>query len=73
MRIPLIGVNLDERFMEHRRRSTSLASMAGAITAGGIWEYDWFARHFCNWELLSVLMAMLVMKFGAMTWYHFTD
>lgn len=73
MRIPLIGVNLDERFLEHRRRSTSLASIAGAFTAGGIWEYDWFARHFCNWPLLWVIIAMFVVKFSAMTWYHFTD
>jgi hypothetical protein len=73
MKIPLICANIDERFLDHRRRSTSLAAMAGAITTGGIWEYDWIARHFWNWELFSILIAMVVTKLAAMTWYHFTD
>lgn len=73
MRIPLIGVKLDERFLDHRRRSTSFAAMAGALLSGGLVEYDWFARHFWNWELFSVLIAMVAVKLTAMTWYHFTD
>ncbi len=73
MRIPLIGVNIDERFLYHRRRSTSLAAMAGALLAGGMFEYDWFARHFWNRELISILIVMVVVKFATMTWYHFTD
>ena len=73
MRIPLIGVNMDERYLDHCRRSTRWAVMAGALTAGGWWEYDWFARHFCNWALLSTLAAMLVVKYAGMAWYHFTD
>lgn len=72
MRIPLIGFNRDERCVDHQRRSTSLAAIVGTLIGVGIWEYDWFARHYCDWQLLSVLLAIVVTKLAAMTWYRFT-
>jgi hypothetical protein len=72
MRIPIIGLNSDERCVDHHRRATSLACIVGTLTGVGIWEYDWIARHYCNWQLLSVLLAIVVTKLAAATWYHFT-
>ncbi|HTV83709.1 MAG TPA: hypothetical protein VME18_13775 [Acidobacteriaceae bacterium] len=72
MRIPLIGMNGDERCLDHHRRSTSLAAMAGTFTGIGIWEYDWFAHHYCNWQLASVLIVIVVTKLAASAWYRFT-
>ena len=72
MRIPLIFLNKDERCVDHYRRSTSLAAIAGTLTGVAIWEYDWIARHYCDWQVLSVLLAIVATKLAAMTWYHFT-
>jgi hypothetical protein len=72
MRIPLIGLNSDERCVDHRRRATSLAAIVGTLTGVGIWEYDWFARHYCDWQLLSVLIVIAVTKLAATIWYRFT-
>jgi hypothetical protein len=72
MRIPLIGRKSDERCVDHHRRSTSLAAIVGTLTGVGIWEYDWFARHFCNWQVLAVLIAIVATKLAASAWYRFT-
>jgi hypothetical protein len=69
----ILGIPIDERFLDHRRRSTSLAAMAGAVVSGGLFEYRLIHEHHVAWELLSVLLAMIVVKFAAMAWYHFTD
>ncbi|HUB17615.1 MAG TPA: hypothetical protein VL990_03205 [Acidobacteriaceae bacterium] len=43
MKLPLIGTIpnrvLDERFLDHRRRSSTFAMMAGALLSGGFLEY----------------------------------
>jgi hypothetical protein len=36
---------VDERFLEYRRRSTSVAGIAGAIVAWALFEYRWFFCH----------------------------
>jgi hypothetical protein len=69
----LLGINIDERFLDHRRRSTSFAAIAGAVVTGGLFEYEFIRYHRIAWELLSVLLVMLIVKFTAMAWYHFTD
>lgn len=69
----ILGINVDERFLDHRRRSTSFAAMAAAIVSGGLFEYELIRNHRIAWELMSVLLAMVVVKFAAMAWFHFTD
>ena len=69
----ILGIRIDERLLEHRRRSTSFAAMAGAVVSGGLFEYRLIHEHRVAWELLTVLLAMVVVKFAAMAWYHFTD
>ena len=63
---------MDERFREHRRRSTSIAGMAGAVAAWALFEYRWFFRHVWSWDLFAVLAAMVVVKLGLMAWYSLT-
>ncbi len=69
----ILGVTVDERFLNHRRRSTSFAAIAGGVVSGGLFEYKLIRDHQISWELLSVLLAMVAVKFAAMAWYHFTD
>jgi hypothetical protein len=73
MKIPLLGWLIDERFLMHRLRSTSLGGLAGACVAGGLFEYRLLHDHVYSWDLLAVLAAMVVVKLGAMTWYRIND
>jgi hypothetical protein len=74
MKLPLIGEIpnriLDERFLEHRRRSSTFAMMAGAVVSGGLAEYELLAHHRIDWELFSVLAAMVLVKLTAMAWFR---
>ena len=73
MRIPILGAMVDERFLTHRQRSTSLASFAGVLVAGGLFWYRLFFNSFWSWDLLAVAIAMVVVKSALMVWYHLTD
>lgn len=70
-RIPILGKFVDERFLEHRRRSTSVAGLAGAFVALVLLEYHIFHDHSVRWELFAILIAMVVVKMSMMVWYRF--
>ena len=72
-RVPLLGKFVDERFLEHRRRSTSAAGIAGALLAVALFEYRLVHDHVIRWDLLSVALLMVVVKMGLMVWYRFND
>lgn len=73
MNIPILGRFVDERFLEHRRRSTSAAGIAGALLAAGLWAYHYFAHGILNWELFAVVTTVAVVKVILMIWYRITD
>ncbi len=73
MKIPVLGINVDERFLQHRQRSTSLSAFAAALVTGGLFEYHLLRQHVIRWELAAILLTMVLAKFAAMAWYHFTD
>jgi hypothetical protein len=68
-----MGRQVDERFLMHRLRSTSVASIAGGVVAMGLFAYHNWVDHVWNWELLSVGLTMAVVKQGLMAWYRFND
>ena len=70
-RIPFFGKFVDERFLEHRRRSTSLMGIVGALIAVVLFEYRFFHDRFISWDLLAVLASMVAVKMGLMLWYRF--
>ncbi|MHB0971905.1 MAG: hypothetical protein ACYC7A_21250 [Thermoanaerobaculia bacterium] len=72
MNIPLIGRFIDERFLEHRRRSTSLAGVAGGFVAIGLWSWRYYFDHVWSWDLFAVVMTIVTMKVILMTWYRIT-
>jgi hypothetical protein len=72
-RVPILGKFVDERFLEHRRRSTSVAGIVGALAACGIFEYRLLVQHVENWDLFAVLVAMVATKLGMMLWYRIRD
>ena len=64
---------VDERFLTHRQRSTSLAGMFTAALALGLFLYRHLADGVWNMDLLAVGAAFVAIKLGLMTWYSLTD
>lgn len=73
MLIRFLGLSIDERFLTHRRRSTSAAGIITAITALVLFEYRYFVNHILNWDLLAVGLTFVVIKLVLMTYYYMTD
>jgi hypothetical protein len=63
----------DERFREHRRRSTSMASVFGGLVATGLFAYRYYFEHRWSWDLFAVVITIVVVKVALMTWYYLTD
>jgi hypothetical protein len=72
-RVPILGKFVDERFLEHRRRSTSIAGIVGALLAVGLFEFRLFHDHVISWDLLSVVFLMVIVKMSMMVWYRIND
>lgn len=72
-RVPIVGRFVDERFLEHRRRSSTMAAMAGVCVAGGLFEYRLLAQHVLAWDLFAVVAIMAVVKMGTFAWYRVKD
>ena len=64
---------VDERFLEHRRRSTSTAGIAMAVLAIGLFAYRFYIGHYWSWDLFAVALGFVVIKMSMMAWYSLTD
>jgi len=69
-RIPVLSKYVDERFLDYRRRSSSLAGIVGALVAVALFEYRYFHDHIVSWDLLAVALAMVIVKMTMMVWYR---
>jgi hypothetical protein len=72
-RIPVLGKFVDERFLEHRRRSTSAAGIAATTLAIVLFEYRLVRDHVWSWDLLAVAVCAVVVKMSLMVWYRLND
>jgi hypothetical protein len=68
-----MSIRIDERFLTHRQRSTSLAGVSGGTAAALLFGYRYYVDHFWSWDLLAVTLTIVVVKLAAMTWYYLTD
>ncbi len=73
MRLPLVGWFVDERFLEHRRRSTSVAGMLSAGLALVLFLYHDVVDREVDWELLAVGATFVVLKLVLLLWYRVKD
>jgi hypothetical protein len=73
MNIPILAKVVDERFLNHRLRSTSLAGMIGGVFASLLFAYRYYHDHVWSWDLLAVAGTIVGVKLGMMTWYRITD
>lgn len=72
-RIPILNKFVDERFLDHRRRSSAVAGITGALLAIGLFEYRFFHDHFWSWDLFAVAVTIVSLKLMLFAWYRFND
>jgi hypothetical protein len=73
MKLPFFKSLIDERFLMHRLRSSSLGGLAGAAAATALFEYRLLRDDAFSRDLLAVLVVMVVVKLTTLTWYRFRD
>ena len=64
---------VDERFLAHRRQSTSIAGMFSAALALVLFEYRYFHDKRWDWDLLAVGLLFVALKFAVMAWHFYKD
>jgi hypothetical protein len=64
---------LDERFILHRYKSTSHASMVAASVMGAWIIYDSVRNDVLRWDFIAVMGTMVVVKIGFMIYYTARD
>jgi hypothetical protein len=69
-KVPILGKFVDERFLEHRRRSSSLAGILTALLAVVLFEYRFFVDHVWSWDLFAVAVTFVVIKMSMFAWYR---
>jgi len=65
--------NVDERFLTHRLRASSLAGIAGGVSSSLLFAYYYFVRQDLRLDLLAVAVLIAVVKLSALTYYRMTD
>jgi len=73
MNIPIVGRAIDERFLNHRLRSTSLAGIIGGVVATLLFAYRYYINHILSWDLLAVTLTIVGVKLAVLIWYRITD
>ena len=73
MKVPFLGALIDERFLEHRRRSTSLAGVIGGALAALLFAYRYYAEGVWSWDLFAVGATVVGVKVAVLLWYRLTD
>lgn len=64
----ILGRLIDERFLAHRQRATSIAGQAGGVLAIGLFAWRLYVDNFWNWDLLAVAITVVVVKLTVMIW-----
>jgi hypothetical protein len=69
----ILGRVVDERFLNHRLKSTSLGGIVGGVLASLLFMYRLYVNHVWSWDLLTVALTIVGVKMGMMCWYLLTD
>ena len=72
-RVPFIGQFVDERFLEHRRKASSVAGIIVVVLALVMFEYRLLRYGVFDWELAAVAVVFVAIKMGLFLWYRFRD
>ena len=60
-RIPILCKLVDERFLEHRRRSSSMAGLICLLLTGILFEYRYFHDRIWSNDLLALILTFAVL------------
>ena len=71
MKLPILGT-IDERFLTHRLRSTSIGGLAAILVAAAFFFYN-LTHHVIRWDLFAIVATAAVVKMGVMVWYRVRD
>jgi len=64
---------VDERFLMHRLKSTSLAGVVAAVLMGVSVLYQFYANGVLRYDLFGILIIMAVVKLVAMFYFRRTN
>jgi len=73
MTVPILGTAIDERFLTHRLKSTSIAGIVGGVLAILLFVWHYYVDHFWSWDLFAVGVSIAAVKVALMLWFHLTD
>ncbi len=73
MKLPVLGWTIDERFLMHRLRSTSIGGLAAALLTAILFFYNLFHHDVVRWDLFAIIATAAVVKIAVLTWYRFND
>jgi hypothetical protein len=69
----ILSQAVDERFLNHRLRATSIAGISCAVLAVGLFLYRYYFDHVWSWDLLAVGVTNVLVKLAVMAWYFLND
>jgi len=69
MKVPVLGWTIDERFLNHRLRSTSIGGMAAVVVTAGLFFYN-LSLHIIRWDLFAIVATAAVVKMSVLIWYR---
>jgi hypothetical protein len=72
-RVPFLGQFVDERYLSHRRRASSIAGITVALLALCIFEYRLLRYGRWDWDLALVAVVFVVLKMAAFFWFRARD
>jgi hypothetical protein len=64
---------MDERFLTHRLRSTSIAGVAGGVVAMLLFAWRFYVGHVWSWDLLAVGLTIVLVKWSVLLWFRLTN
>jgi len=64
---------IDERFLTHRLKSTSLAAVTGGVSMGFYTLYELYGNGVFRKDLLVFLSIMAVTKIGTLLWLRWRN
>ena len=72
MKVPVLGWTIDERFLNHRLRSTSIGGMAAIVVTAALFFYN-LSLHIIRWDLIAIVATAAVVKTSVLVWYRLND
>lgn len=69
----LLSRFVDERFLAHRQRATSIGGTAAAVLAICLFAWRFYIDHIWSWDLLAVGLTAVAVKLAVMIWSGLKD